>query len=150
MFKNQLKELIEQTLREIRRHSTEAVDLLMGTAAQESYLAEYIRQVRGPALGLMQMEPRTFEDHYIWLSIHNAEMMFDIIDACNIAEFKPESMVYNLKFSICMARVHYLRRPEALPKDLANQAAYWKRYYNTYLGAGTIDEYISNYKRLVL
>ena len=43
--------------------SQEAENLLMGTAAQESALGEYIRQLgNGPALGIFQMEPETFDD----------------------------------------------------------------------------------------
>jgi hypothetical protein len=48
-----------------------------------------------------------------------------------------------------MARVHYLRRPEPIPTDLTGQAEYWKKWYNTYLGAGTVEEYIENYKKYV-
>ena len=47
-----------------------------------------------------------------------------------------------------MCRVHYYRVSEALPEenDIEGMARYWKKYYNTPLGAGTEEEFIHNYK----
>jgi hypothetical protein len=39
--------------------SLNAIQLLMGTAAQESHLGTYLKQINGPALGVFQMEPNT-------------------------------------------------------------------------------------------
>jgi len=151
MNKYQSRELITETLNGIELSSNNAVDLLMGTAAQESHLGEYINQVgNGPALGIMQMEPATFKDHIAWLSKRKDDLMYKILDVCNMSAPKTDSLRYNLKFSIAMARVHYLRRPEPLPSTIAEMAAYWKRHYNSYLGAGTIDEFIKNFKKYVL
>lgn len=59
MDKRQLRNLIRRVLIGIGGYSEEAENLLMGTAAQESALGEYIRQLgNGPALGIFQMEPR--------------------------------------------------------------------------------------------
>ena len=50
-----------------------------------------------------------------------------------------------------MARIHYLRVPEALPAadDVVGLAAYWKRYYNTELGAGTVEKFVESYQRIL-
>ena len=45
-------------------NSPSAVQLLLGTAAQESHMGHYLVQVRGPAIGMYQMEPNTYLD--IW------------------------------------------------------------------------------------
>lgn len=150
MNKDQLRSLITETLNEIGLLSNPAVELLMGTAAQESRLGEYIEQINGPALGIMQMEPATFWDHVKWLDRNKPDLSFEIQDACNVMILQQDSLRFNLKFSIAMARVHYLRRPEPIPADLTGQAEYWKKIYNTYLGAGTVDEYIKHYRELVL
>ena len=60
--KHQLRDLISDTLHEIDAHSDAAVNLLMGTCAQESHLGTYIRQISGSALGIMQVEPATYQD----------------------------------------------------------------------------------------
>ena len=56
---DQLKKAIEEVLDYLNLNSLSAVNLLLGTAAQESRLGEYIEQVNGPALGIFQMEPKT-------------------------------------------------------------------------------------------
>jgi hypothetical protein len=47
-----------------------------------------------------------------------------------------------------MCRVHYLRVKEALPteNDAAGMASYWKRYYNTVLGKGTIEQALPSFR----
>lgn len=50
------------------------------------------------------------------------------------------------RFAVLMARCHYLRRPEPIPYTLDEQAAYWKRYYNTVLGAGDPEDYIRHWQ----
>jgi len=151
MNKEQLRELIDETLKEIGLHSKDAVNLLMGTCAQESHLGEYIKQIKGPALGIFQMEPATFVDiidNYLYY--HPVKRMAKIIAVCKASHISPEDLRWNLKLSICFARIHYLRVPEKLPNSIEGYAAYWKKYYNTYLGAGTEEEFIHNYKRFVL
>jgi len=151
MSKEQLRQLITETLNEIGLLSNGAIDLLMGTAAQESRLGYYIKQVgKGPALGIMQMEPGTFRHHVKWLKSRGDDLQYKILGACNMVAFEEDSLRFNIKFSIAMARVHYYRRPESLPSNLKGMAEYWKKYYNTYLGAGTVEEFIDNYKKYVL
>lgn len=149
MDRNQLHNLIEKTLIAINLHSPEAVNLLMGTAAQESHLGHYIRQINGPAVGVFQMEPLTFDDHVKWLD-YKPELKESIKKFAGIDKFKVTYLEWNLALSIAMARVHYLRRPEALPHTISGMAGYWKRWYNTYLGRGTELEFINNYNKFVL
>jgi hypothetical protein len=56
-------------------------------------------------------------------------------------------MIGNIPYQILIARVNYLRIPELLPdhNDLRGLARYYKKYWNTYLGAATIDEAMNNY-----
>lgn len=46
------------------------------------------------------------------------------------------------------ARLHYLRIPIGIPCTLRDQAAYYKKYYNTPLGAATVEQYVDNWERL--
>jgi hypothetical protein len=47
-------------------------------------------------------------------------------------------------YAAAMCRVFYLRVPERLPQadDSAAMARYWKRYYNTHLGKGTVEGFL--------
>ena len=150
MNNDQLRELITETLQEIDLYSEKAVRLLMGTAAQESHLGEYIHQINGPALGIMQMEPATFKDHVRWLSKREDDLIYKIMSSANIQTWSVNDLKWNLKLSIAMARVHYLRKPDRLPTTIEEMAAYYKKFYNTYLGAATEEEFINNYNTYVL
>ncbi|MBS3777452.1 MAG: hypothetical protein KGY70_19815 [Bacteroidales bacterium] len=152
MDKEQLKQLIKQTLIEIGFYSESALNLLMGTAAQESHLGHYIEQINGPAKGIFQMEPNTFEDHINNYLNYKPDLKQRIEKTCDLKEWKADALVYNLKFAICMARVHYLRVPKPLPDRDAyhDLAEYWKAHYNTYRGRGTVEQFVNNYKEFVL
>jgi hypothetical protein len=137
--KEQFRDLIYRTLRQVslpRKKS--AIDLLMGTAAQESAFGTYLRQTNGPALGAFQMEPATFETVVAW-----AHRSFPLMVEGRYAR----ELEYDLDLAIISARLNYLSKPGSIPEDVLGQAEYWKRHWNTYLGAGTIDQYMKNWKR---
>ena len=144
--KDQFRELIEDVLKEADLYSPSAVELLMLTAAVESNLGTYIKQVKGPALGVFQMEPNTHED--IWdnyIDYHKGlgERVHNGWGGASV------DLQYNLKYAIIMARVHYLRVPERLPKATSPEelGKYWKKYYNTHLGRGTVEKAVEKYNK---
>lgn len=152
--KTQLRTLIVvPVLQELGLHNEVAVNLLMGTCAQESRMGTYIKQIgTGPALGIYQIEPATHDD--IWANFlkYKPEL------AAKIKRFSisglpdAQQMIGNLYYSTAMARTHYFRVKRPLPTDPNNIAAlarYWKIFYNTVLGDGTEDEFIANYKKYV-
>ena len=149
----QLTELvIVPTLEYLGMNSDAAVNLMLGTLAQESAMGTYIKQIRGPALGIYQMEPDTHQDIYESYLSYRPDLRFKLGLYTRGDHQPPEQMITDLNYATAMARLQYFRRPEALPdaEDLVGLALYWKEYYNTIAGAGTIDEFIDNYKRYVL
>lgn len=132
-------------------NSPEAVQLLLGTAAQESHMGRYLRQINGPALGIFQMEPTTHDD--IWTNyLQYRTALSRMVSKLRVdMPIGPRQMAGNLYYAAAMARIHYRRVPEPLPQvgDLSGMAEYWKKHYNTHLGAGTEDEFIANYERFV-
>lgn len=147
----QLREaIIRPTLTLIGLYSEAAENLLFGTAAHESNGGTYVKQVGGPALGLYQMEPRTYDD--IWNSYLTGRTLREqVLSAC-MYEMKPpaEHLLWNMRLSTIMCRLHYLRVPKALPAsdDIDGLAAYWKQYYNTPLGKGTPEQFKADFVRL--
>ena len=152
MNPTQLRELIGQVLMDLGLYSKDAVELLMLTAAQESHCGYYIKQLRGPARGIFQMEPATEKD--IWenyLEYHKE--LAEIVTQLRVAYlYSSYDLWANLPYQIAMARIHYLRAPEKLPKhdDILGMAQYWKVYYNTVLGKGKVYEAVDNYKLYAL
>lgn len=150
MGKDELRKLISDTLRGIGLYSDHAVELLMGTCAQESHLGKYRRQIGGgPALGIFQMEPATFTDIHMNFLRFKPELLKKVMKAAGVTALRASDLVDNDSLAVCMARVHYLRVKEALPADLPGWAGYWKRYYNTPLGKGKESEFVENYKKYV-
>lgn len=143
-----LRELvIRPALEALHLYSEAAEELVLGTALQESGL-RYLKQLGdGPALGLWQMEPRTHDD--IWLNFLSYEpgLAGRVRSLC--ATPISEALAGNLWYAAGMCRVHYFRVAEALPAagDISAQAGYWKRWYNTPRGAGTVEEYLAKWNK---
>lgn len=146
-------EIVRPALEAIGLWSKAAENLVMGTAAQESHL-KYVKQIgSGPALGLFQMEPFTYTDHWEHYLRYpkQAELRQNILSAITAPQRPPaDRMVWDLRFASIMCRVDYRRVPEPLPKpnDIAALASYWKRTYNSASGSGTEAEFVKNYARV--
>jgi hypothetical protein len=131
-------------------YSETSVELLMLTAAQETHLGKYLKQVRGPALGVFQMEPNTYHDiwgNYICYRQNLLDAMNDLYGASGVDwEMR---MRGDLIYQTIMSRIFYLRIPAALPAkdEPMGLAYYWKKYYNTKYGKGTPEEAYHNYNR---
>ncbi len=152
MDAKQLRELVVRpTLKLLGMWSQAAEDLMIGTACQESHCGQYIRQLGCSgtvgAFGIWQMELATANDIYKnWLE-YKPDIM-QRVDALRGAEQSiADALVCNLAYACAMARILYYRCPGAIPQDVAGQAAYWKKYYNTPLGKGTTAEYMDNWER---
>jgi hypothetical protein len=148
---DELRTLIQETLKPLQLWSAAAEELLMATCAQESHLGEYRRQINGPALGIFQMEPATFQD--IWANYLKYKPALES-DVCALASTQPPrpvEMVTNDGFAVLLARIHYLRAPEALPAadDIDGLWQLYKLRWNTPLGAATYEQFMANYKKYV-
>lgn len=154
IFKAQLEDLITRTLKEVGWYSPSAVKLLLMTAAQESHMGTFVRQLNGgPALGVFQMEGNTHDDIWENYLAYREERGARILEIARM-DRGPDSdaLEFNLKYAVLMARAHYRRVPVRLPEgdDIKGLAEYWKKHYNTVLGSGTVSEAVRNYERFVL
>jgi len=147
------EQILDPTLKAVALYSESAVNLLLGTAIQESSLTYLKQKGGGPALGLFQIEPATLDDIYFrYLRREDKKELLGRIQQFSTAEDVLEQVIGNLPFAVAIARVRYLMVPEALPAcdDLQALAEYWKKFYNTSRGAGTVQGFIENYKFYVL
>jgi hypothetical protein len=141
--------VIEPTLTYLGLAEPAAINLLLGTAAQESgmqYLAQY---PTGPARGIYQIEPATHHDlldnfvkFHPELQVRLNKLVFDALDG-------DQQLVVNLSYATAICRLLYRRAPAPLPAatDIPGLGAYWKQHYNTPLGAGHPDEFVANFQR---
>jgi len=132
---------IEQALSRFNLPDSEAaVRLLLMISAHESGMFSFCRQVRGPALGLFQMEPATYEFCIEYLS--RTGKFPTVARKC-----MPARLVTDSVLAAAMARVYLFSKPEPLPEadDLQGLAVYAKRHWNTEAGAATVDDYLKAY-----
>lgn len=144
--------IIEPILSKLQIYSKDAEELLVFTCAAESLGGTLLHQIKGPALGIYQMEPNTYTD--IWVNFIRARNQLATLMAlhmgCNrIPEV--ERMIYDLHFATAMARIHYLRHNGKLPKhdDVDAIWEYYKKYYNTVKGKATKEESIKKYQQFI-
>jgi len=144
--------IIEPVLSKLQVYSKEAEEVLVFTCAAESLGGHYLAQVKGPALGIYQMEPNTYTD--IWINYIRARNQLATLLAmhygCNkIPEV--ERLIYDLHFATAMARIHYLRVTGKLPAitDVEGIWEYYKKHYNTEKGKAKKDESIKKYQDFI-
>jgi len=147
--KDQIRDLIGRVLEDANMYSEDAVELLMLTAATESHLGTYIKQTHGPALGIFQMEPTTLNDICTNYISYRSDLGDDVSNISGVHYPSKLALESNLTYQILMARIHYRRVKEALPSkdNVEGMASYWKRYYNSSKGKGTVEKAVEAYKR---
>jgi len=117
--------------------------LLLGIAAVESNCGKYLMQINGPACGIFQMEPAT--EKAVWQYLGNKtklkEKIIAFVGGYGLNE------VSNLAYQVAIARANLYRFKEALPSgnDISAMAGYWKKYWNTPLGKGKEEDFVSKY-----
>lgn len=143
---NQLREkIVRPTLKAVDLWSQAAENLLMGTCAQESNGGHYIVQTKGPAKGIFQCEPATHD--YLIQVLKNKPDLYGKLSDFLGGNFTAERLVYDLRYATIICRLHYLFVPAALPdaNDINALGAYYKKYYNTYLGKATVNGFVNKY-----
>lgn len=118
-----------------------AVRLLEMIAAHESGGFTYQRQINGPALGLFQMEPRTFRDLCGYVRRKQLKLATEV--PCS-----PYRLIFDPGFAAAMARAFFLRFPEPIPnmQDIAALSHYAKLYWNTVRGKATPEQYANAWR----
>lgn len=130
-------------------HSKESAFLLLATAAIESNCGEYIKQVKGPALGIWQMEPGTHNDIWAECDALKTELGQIIRNLAPVySKVSDNDLIDAPKYACAMARLKYSMDPNPLPRLTGDNNTdsrafydYYKRVYNTEFGASTFDKW---------
>ena len=143
-IKKVCEEIANYSLDKLELNSDAALQMVMTTGQTESGY-DYLRQIKGPAIGFWQMEPATMYD--IWENYVTYRPKYkEALWRLGFNEgFAVESLLSNLAVQAAFCRLHYRRVPKKLPKvgDLEGQAKYWKEFYNTIKGKGTVEHFIN-------
>ena len=127
-------------------NSKDAQMLLLATAAIESKCGYYIKQIGGPALGIWQMEPSTEKDIFINCdAVQDNSVLSDNIGYLCCAPYGMSNLLASPMYACAMARLKYSMDADKLPDYRYINAIYYyyKRIYNTPLGASTYSKFTS-------
>lgn len=148
-----IRYIIRPVLRRIPKgYSAEAELAIIMIIAHESKRGTFIKQVRGPAMGLIQMEHKTHET--VWKyggSVWKNALSLGIITFWQYCRRKhPESnrLIHDLKYNTFMARQRLFMKPEALPSaDKPREISrYLKKHWNTIHGSADNESYFDDWK----
>tara|TARA_R100000700_G_C3131539_1_gene116575 strand:+ start:198 stop:644 length:447 start_codon:yes stop_codon:yes gene_type:complete len=143
-MKESIERIIKETLDHMNLYSEDALEMIYRTGKAESGYRTLQQYGGGPALGFFQMEPATYRD--IWENyVMYREKYRNKLYSLGFDDSKMDyCLMSNIGIQVAMCRLHYRRVPSALPKagDLEGQAKYWKKYYNSHLGKGTIEHFM--------
>lgn len=121
-----------------------AVNLLLETAAAETCLGTYEDPTPGSAgMGLCQIDyigyidiQRRTRPHIVKLI--KQKLGYDILNVMHV------DLINDPKLSFIFCRLHYRLRPEDIPLTLRGRAEYWKQFYNSMAGKGTVQHFLDN------
>jgi len=149
-----LRAIIRTACLLIDKWSSEAEELLMGTAAKESHLGTLglVQIGGGPARGVWQMEPATEYDIWYNYLFYRPDLKKLVTAATGLTGPDPRHLQYNPIYGAIMARLHYLRVKHPLPAthEVSIQAEYWDVHYNRNPEKGFPAEYIELYYKLIM
>ena len=141
----EIKPKIKRVLGDLDMYSIEAGELVFRTGMAESGY-RVLRQVGGgPAVGYFQVEPDTALDIWDNWLIYRPVIVADLLMAtgCGNGPWSDDEIVANIDLQIALCRLHYRRKPGSIPKDIDGQAHYWKQWYNTPEGKGTVEHFLT-------
>lgn len=151
-----MNHVIQPALERFSGFDSALAQLLIGTAAQESQLGNWLKQEQGPALGIWQMEPFTHDDIHKTFLAFRPELRKKLYLASDMKNYGAQTppaylLCTNLIYSCLMARIRYMRVRARIPpfNDITAQANYWKANYNTKAGKGDVSGYLLNYERFL-
>lgn len=140
--------VIRPTLRYLGVLTPGLEELLFATVAHESLGGRLLHQMGGRANGAYQIEPATHDD--LWINyLKYRPRLANKIRALG-SQTTADETVTNLKYATAIAYCVYARAKDPIPtdpKDIWELASYWKVYYNTYKGAGTLRKFVRDYGR---
>lgn len=154
----ELKQLIKEITIKMGMYSEESNLLLLMTAAHESKL-KYRRQItknfdyNKHAVSLFQIEKGTFIslfENYLRYRPEKLKLLEDINAFVEFGEY--ESAFMDLEnddeFAIAVCRLIYYAIPKSLPSSQYDLACYWKKYYNTEYGKGTVEKFLEDWEEI--
>jgi len=142
-----IKDIINDVLTRLEEvgipNTEEARNLVFETGCAESGYRQLEQIGGGPGISFWQLELGTVVDiweNYVVYRKNYIELLYKM---GLVEEQLTFCVLTNIALAAAFCRIYYRRKPGAIPGTMPGRAAYWKKYYNTAGGAGTVDHYIA-------
>lgn len=120
-----------------------AYRLLVETAAAETLYGTLRDPTpHGAGAGLFQCDPIGLIDTVDRTPANIHELVRKEFGV-DLKRFSHHSLNTSPLVAAIVARLHYRLRPGAIPSTVRERGEYWKKWYNTAAGKGTVDQYVS-------
>ena len=99
-------------------------------------------------VGLCQLDQIGLDD----IQLNGEQRHFDLIKGAfdyDIRKVQLSDAAHDPLLSLILCRLHYKRVPARFPDDLIGRAKYWKEYYNTVAGKGTVHHYLDSVRNIL-
>jgi len=120
-----------------------ALDLIKETIGAETNHGEYKDNTLYAGMGIAQLDKIGFDDVKARTRDKHKNSILAYYDIdINLVQW--EELRYNPLLSLLFVRLKYKLVPEEIPTTLEGRAEYWKKYYNTSAGKGTVEHYVKS------
>ncbi|MDX1808313.1 MAG: hypothetical protein R3331_02110 [Sulfurospirillaceae bacterium] len=119
-----------------------AIDLLSETAMSETHYGDTPDLHLHSGYGIFQFDKPGFDDVVARTPQSTKDLIKKVYDI-DIDQVSILALQWSPLLSTIFARLFYMLRPGAIPDTIQGRAQYWKQYYNTFAGAGTVQHYLN-------
>lgn len=126
-----------------------ATNLLLETCAAETCLGTYEDPTpNGAGYGANQTDPIGFKDVVERTRPGILKLIHEQF-GYQLKKLKVEDLANDALLSFIVCRLHYRLRPEPIPETIRGRAEYWKQFYNSQAGKGTVEHYLRNTEKFL-
>ena len=142
LTKKQLDQIILSVCDVLGNGSNNNAHLLLSeTANAETSYGDTPDTSWSVGVGIMQFDKIGFDDTRDRTSQSKKDLIKKVY-SIDIDKLELNDLRYNPLLSVIFTRLFYLLRSGSIPTDIIGRANYWKKYYNSIEGAGTIEHYL--------
>ena len=142
-----IKDIINDVLENLTEigipNTEEARNLIFETGMAESGYRHLEQLGGGPGISFWQLEIGTVVDIWENYVVYRKPHIEALYKLGLVEKQLTFSVLTNIALAIAFCRLYYRRKPGAIPATMPGRAAYWKKYYNTAGGAGSVDHYVA-------
>ena len=147
-MKETIRKIIRKVLERLSdsgiKYSDNAEDLIFETGNAETGYKHLEQMGGGPAVSFFQIEKNTIKDIFDNYVVYRKPLIACLYKLGFIEEYPNFSVMTNIAVAIAFCRIYYRRQPGSIPKKKGNRAIYWKKYYNTEGGRGSVEHYLES------